>query len=950
MRIDFVHALTKVYYPRLLKARAISTLNIFPTNAKYSSPLTSTSTFSATYQTSHSGCSVSAYCNAIPIASFKESGSTGSIPQFDGGGDEESIEPRASKSDERVLRKWKQILDNLLEGSYDNIEILALAHSLGIKSDNLGTIDLDLMLKKILLENILKEETGSEHYLNLLRVIDKQIITNRALGYTCCLPGCMFTSERHIIYVRHLRQVHCNYPRLLCQFKHECLREFKDVDSLLSHIKDTHTTSTAITACGSSIGCASMAVKCNMVSCGGKTFENVQLLMRHLNTDHIDEARSCIFKDCCTKFPPNSASRNHFRLKHTKIGKIEVKDTNIVHRVDPQEKVDLSPMNLDNDTPPYLEDTLSENYENAVLNQLEVETPENDNESSLDYFLSAYADFMNRMCNVHFIPYKTMQIIAAESLSQSQKSLEVKEIRLRKALKLHTSMDEDLTNDVINSVLREDGMFSAQKQLNSSYKWSKYITDNFKYTAPREMVLNSDEVKLGKAKDAVHYVPVIETFKQMIEDYTFKKAQETFPSDSKMGVLADVLDGSVYRNNKFFQENPGAFAAIFYSDALEIVNPLGAARGKHKVVQIFYTLANVPKIQRSNIDRMQLALIVKEKVIKKYGLPRVYEALLNDLIILEQGIQVNDPLPRTVKCGVILHAGDNLESHTVGGFSTSFSSRDVCRFCHIQYSDLLNHIHDFDGDSVHKYWSVKEYDDICDRLEKQDNSEVPLEGGFTLDIVEETLLEADEPVFETEEFDDDEITDGIEDVHSSDANTDYEFYGLRHRCPFNALQSFHAVYSFPPDILHDFHEGVIAQDLCGIIKILSRKGWFSIEEYNCALQRHKFKSYESCDVPQLVKPKAFKLIGKAISIWLHLRCFGMVIEQFVQDINDDVLEMAVALARLSEKLSAVEFREHEVDCLEDEILKYLDKRKLVYEQYPDLLGTPKPKVRPIIKY
>ena len=127
------------------------------------------------------------------------------------------------------------------------------------------------------------------------------------------------------------------------------------------------------------------------------------------------------------------------------------------------------------------------------------------------------------------------------------------------------------------------------------------------------MVLNSDEVKLGKAKDAVHYLPVIETFKQMIEDYTFKKAQETFPSDSKMGVLADVLDGSVYRNNKFFQENPGAFAAIFYSDALEIVNPLGAARGKHKVVQIFYTLANVPKIQRSNIDRMQLTLIVKEK-------------------------------------------------------------------------------------------------------------------------------------------------------------------------------------------------------------------------------------------------------------------------------------------------------------------------------------------------
>jgi hypothetical protein len=46
-------------------------------------------------------------------------------------------------------------------------------------------------------------------------------------------------------------------------------------------------------------------------------------------------------------------------------------------------------------------------------------------------------------------------------------------------------------------------------------------------------------------------------------------------------------------------------------------------------------------------------------------------------------------------------------------------------------------------------------------------------------------------------------------------------FGLRKRCPFNILQSFHAVYNFPPDLLHDLHEGVIAQDLCGIIKILS---------------------------------------------------------------------------------------------------------------------------------
>lgn len=46
----------------------------------------------------------------------------------------------------------------------------------------------------------------------------------------------------------------------------------------------------------------------------------------------------------------------------------------------------------------------------------------------------------------------------------------------------------------------------------------------------------------------------------------------------KKNVLEDFMDGNVFKNNKFFQENPDALRIILYQDAFEIVNPIGAAK------------------------------------------------------------------------------------------------------------------------------------------------------------------------------------------------------------------------------------------------------------------------------------------------------------------------------------------------------------------------------------
>ena len=55
-------------------------------------------------------------------------------------------------------------------------------------------------------------------------------------------------------------------------------------------------------------------------------------------------------------------------------------------------------------------------------------------------------------------------------------------------------------------------------------------------------------------------------------------------------------------------------------------------------------------------------------------------------------------------------------AHLVGGFSQSFSSGNVCRFCHINYLDLQNA--DILAGHVTK-WTSEEYDRAVDVIEKE---------------------------------------------------------------------------------------------------------------------------------------------------------------------------------------------------------------------------------------
>ena len=144
---------------------------------------------------------------------------------------------------------------------------------------------------------------------------------------------------------------------------------------------------------------------------------------------------------------------------------------------------------------------------------------------------------------------------------------------------------------------------------------------------------------------------------------------------------------------------------------------------------------------------------------------------------------------------------------------------------------------------------------------------------------------------------------------------------------------------------------MLSQDLLGVIRILSSKKWFTVEDYNRSMGDISYKYYESADRPQSVptSAKIQKLKGKACSIWTHVRNFPFIIRKFVKDPEDQVLKLGLMLHEITERICAAEFEEYEVHVLEEKIIEFLDLRKEIFEEHP-VIGTPKPKTHFLSHY
>ena len=150
--------------------------------------------------------------------------------------------------------------------------------------------------------------------------------------------------------------------------------------------------------------------------------------------------------------------------------------------------------------------------------------------------------------------------------------------------------------NVIEKVMTEldqDDCLKAQVELNTAYKREQFIREHFKFNSPLEIILNKDEVRLGKPKESFQYISVKNGVKILFEDPTFnkilEKSENTVRDSNTEDVLTEIKDGALIKKIPYYRDNPSSYVGLLYSDAVEIVSPLGASRGRYKILQMFWS-------------------------------------------------------------------------------------------------------------------------------------------------------------------------------------------------------------------------------------------------------------------------------------------------------------------------------------------------------------------------
>ena len=129
---------------------------------------------------------------------------------------------------------------------------------------------------------------------------------------------------------------------------------------------------------------------------------------------------------------------------------------------------------------------------------------------------------------------------------------------------------------------------------------------------------------------------------------------------------------------------------LLYSDEFDVCNPIGVSRSKHKLFAVYFKVLNFHVRYTSNLQAMQLIMLLKSSTVSAVGIEEVMSPLINELNELYfKGVVING-----VRYFAIANVmcGDNLSNNFVGGFSLSFARGCFCRYCKMSGNDVISNL------------------------------------------------------------------------------------------------------------------------------------------------------------------------------------------------------------------------------------------------------------------
>lgn len=438
-----------------------------------------------------------------------------------------------------------------------------------------------------------------------------------------------------------------------------------------------------------------------------------------------------------------------------------------------------------------------------------------------------------------------------------------------------SDVNEVCHNFSSHNALVSDLFDSQTGILRSAYMRNKTISSHEVYVKPREIVLGENDSNTSRFS----YVPILDLLTGLFKNPDFTR---DFFSAKKShdGFYCDINDGEFYKENIFWN-NRHNIQLIFYQDSFEICNPLGNAKGKHKIVGMYLMIGNLSKENKSQVRNIYLIGLCKEKDFKNFGSNTILSYIVDDVKILEQhGINVvYEDVNYNLKGSIFSVIGDNLGSHQVGGFLENFSkSEHFCRVCYITRSAFKMNPTD-----IYPLRNIRSHESDLEEREKTGA------------------------------------------VHHN---------GVKYNSVFNELEHYHVTFcGMPPCIAHDLFEGIIPMDLRLIFKYLVKKRFTTFDKLIYSINKY-FKQLD-LNANIVLRRNFSRIFGRAYDFWCLARILTLLCADFdnrSEIANDPACRMLLLMKNIVDVLVAPKISELQRLLLKDYISEYLECRLTTFDE------------------
>ncbi|XP_047126505.1 uncharacterized protein LOC124807880 [Hydra vulgaris] len=389
------------------------------------------------------------------------------------------------------------------------------------------------------------------------------------------------------------------------------------------------------------------------------------------------------------------------------------------------------------------------------------------------------------------------------------------------------------------SILDSDLLCDVFSHFMNEYQLVKFCKNTLSMVEPLEVKIIDTNKKVHK----FHYISLKRNLEKILSnEEVFNEfgsyLNKVTISDTNKDNLSDFHDGEIFKKHPLFSTDPTVIRIHLFIDEFESVNPLGSKRGK-QIIGIYYTIGNLHPRYRSQMSQVHLAALVRSNILKKTSYSEIMKPLIDELIELSNNgiILKTNSMTHSLKVSLATVSADNLGAHALAGFRCCFSSGRVCRTCLVHFETIR----------------LKQYHIDCYlRTDHNYNQQLNAINKFP--------------------------------VNKS-------VYGINQSCCLNNLPFFNVLESFPPDIHHDFLEGIVPMVLKLVIQKLISHNIISLKQLNYEICNFSFgfNDKKSKPVPLSVSvlSKKGRIIGKASELWCFFRCLPIIIFGYISSFNDD---------------------------------------------------------------